>query len=136
MNAYDVIIGSGVNALTAGVVLARQGKSVAIFERNDWLGGNILTEETVFPGFKTDILSAYHTMFVTGPAYIKFKEELTANGLRYRNTPAPTASSMPGKSPDDAKSIIFFTDRQKTIAEVNRHTPGNGNMVNTVVRAC
>ncbi|GAA4457912.1 NAD(P)/FAD-dependent oxidoreductase [Nibrella saemangeumensis] len=134
MKAFDVIIvGSGINSLTAGAILSKQGKKVAIFERNHWLGGNILTDETVFPGFRTDVLSAYHTLFVTGPAYQECKDDLTAHGLRYRNTPVPTASIVPGRAAGDARSILFYTDRQRTIEEINRHTPGDGDLFGTLL---
>ena len=40
MDRFDaVIVGSGINSLAAGALLARAGWTVCILERNDWLGG-------------------------------------------------------------------------------------------------
>jgi len=43
---YDaVIVGSGVNSLACGALLARGGWRVCVLERSDWLGGAIHTAE-------------------------------------------------------------------------------------------
>ena len=46
-----VIVGSGINALVCGAMLAKNGWRVAILERNDQPGGAISTRTDVFPGF-------------------------------------------------------------------------------------
>ena len=52
MADYDaVIVGSGVNSLACGALLARAGWRVCVLERNDWLGGAIHTAELTEPGF-------------------------------------------------------------------------------------
>ncbi len=122
VKSYDVlIIGSGINSLAAGAFLARKGKQVGIFEKNAWLGGNIKTDEQLFPGFKIDVFSGFHPLFVSGPVYEELKDELEANGLRYRNTTLPTAVLLP-----DGRSAVFSTDRAETVAELNRIHPGDG----------
>ena len=51
-----VIVGSGINSLACGALLARAGWSVCVLERNDWLGGAIQTAEITEPGFHHDVL--------------------------------------------------------------------------------
>ncbi|MFM8353257.1 MAG: NAD(P)-binding protein, partial [Actinomycetales bacterium] len=43
MTADAVIVGSGINALVAGALLARKGWGVTICERSDYVGGAICT---------------------------------------------------------------------------------------------
>ena len=58
---YDaVIVGSGINSLVAGAVLARGGWRVCVLERNDELGGAIRTAEITEPGFTHDVYSCWH----------------------------------------------------------------------------
>ncbi|EQD26874.1 MoxT, partial [mine drainage metagenome] len=55
---YDaVIVGSGVNSLVAGAILARGGWRVCVLERNPELGGAIRTDEITEPGFTHDVYS-------------------------------------------------------------------------------
>ena len=64
---FDAIfIGSGHNALITAAYLARAGWSVLVLEQNDQPGGLVRTEELTLPGFKHDVYSAAHPLFVTG----------------------------------------------------------------------
>jgi phytoene dehydrogenase-like protein len=57
-NDFDIIIaGGGHNGLACGAVLAREGLSVMVVERNPWLGGCVTTREVTLPGFKHDMIS-------------------------------------------------------------------------------
>ena len=61
--AVDIaIVGSGINALTAGAMLAKAGKRVALFEREEVAGGCMRTE-TLAEGVSFDPLA---TTFVLG----------------------------------------------------------------------
>ena len=51
-----VLVGSGINSLACGALLARAGWHVVVLERNDWLGGCIRTAEITEPGFHHDVL--------------------------------------------------------------------------------
>ena len=56
---YDaVIVGSGINSLACGAILAKAGWRVCVLERNDCLGGAIKTAELTEPGFHHDVFSA------------------------------------------------------------------------------
>jgi phytoene dehydrogenase-like protein len=62
-----VVVGGGPNGLAAGIVLARAGHSVRLFEANDTIGGGCRTEEITLPGFHHDICAAVHPMGVVSP---------------------------------------------------------------------
>jgi phytoene dehydrogenase-like protein len=97
MAEYDaVIVGSGVNSLACGALLARAGWRVCVLERNDWLGGAIHTAELTEPGFHHDVFSAWHPLWVGGAAHAQLGEDLAARGLEYLNTDFPTATAYPG----------------------------------------
>jgi phytoene dehydrogenase-like protein len=93
-----VIVGSGVNSLACGALLARAGWRVCVLERNDWFGGAIKTEELTEPGFHHDVFSAWHPLWVGGAAHAELGEELSARGLEYLNTDLPTATAFPDGS--------------------------------------
>ncbi|HET9674245.1 MAG TPA: NAD(P)/FAD-dependent oxidoreductase [Gaiellaceae bacterium] len=96
MAEYDaVLVGSGINSLACGALLARAGWSVAIFEREDVLGGAVRTAEITEPGFVHDVFSAWHPLWVGGPAHAELADELAARGLEYVNTELPTATLFP-----------------------------------------
>ena len=54
-----VLVGSGINTLTAGALLARDGWSVCVLERSDRLGGAIRTEpDYTLPGFTHELITS------------------------------------------------------------------------------
>jgi phytoene dehydrogenase-like protein len=109
-----VIVGSGINALVAGALLARDGWSVAVCERNDRAGGAICTRSDVFDGYTVELLSSWHPLFVGGPAYAELGEDLRRRGLTYLNTERPT-----GVSCADGSGVIS-TDPATRDVELDR----------------
>src|SRR5947207_9873918 len=96
MADYDaILIGSGVNSLACGALLARAGWRVCVLERNDWFGGAIQTAELTEPGFAHDVFSAWHPLWVGGAAHAELGGDLAARGLEYLNTDLPTATAFP-----------------------------------------
>lgn len=52
---YDVVVaGAGSNSLTAAGYLAKAGLSVCVLEKNDRIGGGVVSTEVTAPGFKHD----------------------------------------------------------------------------------
>ncbi|HEY8030081.1 MAG TPA: NAD(P)/FAD-dependent oxidoreductase [Gaiellaceae bacterium] len=99
MAEYDaVIVGSGVNSLACGALLAKAGWKVCVLERNDWLGGAIHTAELTEPGYRHDVFSAWHPLWVGGAAHAQLGDDLAARGLEYLNTELPTATAFPDGS--------------------------------------
>lgn len=115
MERFDaVIIGSGINSLVAGSILAKKGWRVLICERNAQPGGAIKTEMATLPGYTHELLSSWHPLFVGGPAYAELKDELDKRGLIYLNTDKPT-----GVICSDG-SAILSTDPAATADEFAR----------------
>ncbi len=93
-----VIVGSGVNGLACAALLAKAGWNVCVLERNDWFGGAIKTAEITAPGFHHDVFSAWHPLWVGGPAHAKLGADLARHGLEYLNTELPTGTAFPDGS--------------------------------------
>jgi len=119
---YDaVIVGSGINSLAAGALLAQGGWSVCILERNDWLGGAIKTDELTHDGFLHDVFSAWHPLWVGGAAHAQLGDELAARGLEYLNTEFPTATLFP-----DGEAAFLLRTADANAVELDRHSAGDG----------
>jgi phytoene dehydrogenase-like protein len=119
---YDVVIvGSGINSLACAALLARAGRRVCVLEREDELGGAIKTAELTEPGFKHDVFSAWHPLWVGGRAHAELGNELAARGLEYLNTQLPTATAYP-----DGAHALLSTDGEANAAELEGHAPGDG----------
>ncbi len=118
--AFDaVIVGSGVNSLACGALLARAGWRVCVLERNDWLGGAIKTEELTEPGFHHDVFSAWHPLWVGGAAHAELADELAARGLEYLNTELPTGTAFP-----DGSAAFLLRTAEANAAELGPEWPG------------
>src|SRR5262245_53372724 len=123
MAAYDaVLVGSGINTLTAAALLARDGWSVCVLERADRLGGAIRTEaDYTAPGFTHEILSSWHPLFQGSAAYAELADDLHARGLEYVNTELPTASASPDGPPTSPQ-----TSPEANAAELHRRADADG----------
>jgi phytoene dehydrogenase-like protein len=113
---FDVVLaGGGVNALACGTVLARSGLSVAILERNPWIGGGAITREVTVPGFKHDLYGSSHVWIHANPDLREVLEELKQYGLRYlwsedHITGHPDRNGGPG--------IVVYRSIDKTVASI------------------
>ena len=59
MSVYDyIIVGGGINSLTAAALLAKKNKSILLLESRDELGG-MATLEEFSPGFKCNMVYDY-----------------------------------------------------------------------------
>jgi phytoene dehydrogenase-like protein len=120
--SYDaVIVGSGINSLAAGALLARAGWSVCVLERNDYLGGAIRTAEITEPGYLHEVLSSWHPLWVGGAAHAQLGDELSARGVEYLNTELPTATLYP-----DGEAAFLLRSAAANAAELDRHATGDG----------
>jgi phytoene dehydrogenase-like protein len=116
-----VIVGSGINSLAAGALLARAGWSVCILERNDWLGGAIRTAEITEAGFHHDVFSCWHPLWVGGAAGGMLGDDLAARGLEYLNTDYPTGTVFP-----DGEAAFLLRTAEANAGELERHAEGDG----------
>ena len=108
-----VVVGSGINGLACAALLARAGWDVCVLERNDWFGGAIKTAEITAPGYHHDVFSAWHPLWVGGPAHAQLGDELARHGLEYLNTDYPTATAFP-----DGSSAFLLRTREGNSREL------------------
>jgi phytoene dehydrogenase-like protein len=119
---YDaVFVGSGINSLAGAALLAKAGWRCCVLERNDWIGGAIRTAEITEPGFRHEVFSSWHPLFVGSAAYAELKDDLHARGLEYLNTEHPTGSLYP-----DGSAAFLSTATERNVAEFDRLTAGDG----------
>jgi phytoene dehydrogenase-like protein len=119
---YDaVLVGSGINSLACAAFLAQGGWRVALLEREAELGGAVRTAELTEPGFHHDVFSAWHPLWVGGPAHAELGAALAERGLEYLNTENPTGTLLP-----DGTSAFLTTNTDANAAELERHAAGDG----------
>jgi phytoene dehydrogenase-like protein len=117
-----VLVGSGINTLTAAALLAREGWQVCVLERSDRLGGAIRTEaDYTLPGFTHELMSSWHPLFQGSAAYAELADDLHRRGLEYVNTDLPTGSAYP-----DGSAMFLQTALEANVAEFDRFAPGDG----------
>jgi phytoene dehydrogenase-like protein len=116
-----IVVGSGINGLACAALLAQGGWNVCVLERNDWFGGAIKTAEVTVPGFKHDVFSAWHPLWVGGAAHAQLGDELARHGLEYLNTDLPTGTIFP-----DGDSAFLLRTADANAAELDRHHAGDG----------
>ena len=121
MRPDHVIIGSGINALVAGAMLALKGDRVLLLEREAVPGGCLRTEEITLPGFRHDVMAATWVLFMTSPAGAALGSHLARHGFDYCHTPHPTAVLRP-----NGEALVLTTDRAKNIAAFNTQSAGDG----------
>lgn len=121
MRPDHVIIGTGINALVAGALLALKGDSVLLLERESTPGGCLRTEEITLPGFHHDVMAATWVLFMTSPAGAALGPHLARHGFDYCHTPHPTAVLRP-----NGEALVLTTDRARNIAAFNALAPGDG----------
>ena len=67
-----VVIGAGPNGLIAAAYLAKAGLKVALVERRYEIGGGLVTEELLFPGYYSNLHAIYHMMVDYMPVMTDF----------------------------------------------------------------
>ena len=68
-----LIIGSGINGLSAAALLSKKGKKVLVVEQAEAFGGAVRTEEVTLPGFKHDLFATNLSLFAGGGVMAELK---------------------------------------------------------------
>lgn len=107
MTTDAVVIGAGPNGLTAGIVLARAGRSVVVVDQADEVGGACRSAELTLPGFIHDLGAAVMPLGVASPAWRDWP--LAEHGLTWV---APSAEF--GHPLDGGRAAIAYRDIDRT----------------------
>lgn len=116
-----LIIGSGINGLVAAAMLALKGKRVLVLEREDRLGGCLLSDQITAPGFHHDVMAATWVLFMTSPAGAALGPHLARHGFEYCHSPHPAAVLRP-----DGSSLVLTTDQAANVAAFDALAAGDG----------
>jgi len=108
---FDIVVaGGGHNGLVAACYLQKAGLKVCVVEKNDKVGGGVMTRELTVPGFKHDVCSVAHTLLQANPLLRNDELELKSKfGLKYINPDKMTAIFY-----DDGTTLEFYTDLERT----------------------
>ncbi|MEO6836408.1 MAG: NAD(P)/FAD-dependent oxidoreductase [Candidatus Tumulicola sp.] len=116
MEPYDaVVIGAGHNGLACAALLAKTGRSVAVFERAPTIGGAAVSDANVWPGYTLSLAS--YVCSLLDPWLVE-ELGLRARGLElYRKDPyAFTPLS-------DGRSLLLGSDRAQNAREIAAFDP-------------
>ena len=120
MSDYDVIIaGGGHNALMCAALLVRNGLKVLVAERNDWVGGGVITREVTLPGFQHDMFGSSHVWIHLNPDFRTLQPELEQHGLKYIWS-QDHITGHPNKYA--GQGIIVYKDVDKTCATLAEYS--------------
>ncbi len=113
-----VVIGSGVNGLSAAALLASKGRRVIVVEANDTPGGAVRTEEVTLPGFRHDLFAMNLGLFAGGPVNAALGADLARHGFTLVPSAKPFCSVFP-----DGTMIGVEADPARTLANVSAVAP-------------
>lgn len=119
-SADAVVIGAGHNGLVAAAMLADAGWDVLVLEAQQQPGGAVKSAE-LFPGYVSDLYSAFYPLSVTSPALKAL--HLEEHGLRWSHSPAVVGHA---RSADDDDAPVIWRELDRTAEDLERRTPGDG----------
>lgn len=116
---YDVVIvGAGHNGLVCGCYLARAGLRVLVLERRHLVGGAVMTEHDIFPGYALDTCSSFHIVIKALPIIDELG--LEQFGLEYLPMDPFGFAPFP-----DGTSLTFYRDLDRTCASIAKLNAGD-----------
>ncbi|MFI5127201.1 MAG: phytoene desaturase family protein, partial [Candidatus Acidiferrales bacterium] len=127
--SYDaVVIGSGPNGLAAAIRLAQAGKSVAVYEAEQTIGGGARSAELTLPGFVHDVCSAVHPMAISSPFFRKLA--LDRFGLHWIQPEAPLAHPF-----DDGTAAVLVRSLDESAGQFGEDADAVRSLINPLVNS-
>lgn len=111
--ADAIVIGAGINGLTAAAALAAKGWGVTVYERNAEIGGAVRTAELTAPGFRHDWGALNLSLFAGSGFHARFADDLARHGLEFLPASDCFATAFP-----DGKWLGVSTDPALTAARI------------------
>jgi phytoene dehydrogenase-like protein len=109
-----IIIGGGINGLTAAAYLGKEGYSTLVLEQSGEIGGGAITREITLPGFKHDVFAT--SINIWRASSIEQELELEKYGYKDVN-PDPVASTPFKKT---GKAISIYRDLNLTLKSISQ----------------
>ncbi|MEN4476362.1 NAD(P)/FAD-dependent oxidoreductase [Mycolicibacterium cosmeticum] len=119
-SADAVVIGAGHNGLVTAALLADAGWDVIVAEAQDEPGGAVKSAE-LFPGYLSDLYSAFYPLSVASPALRELG--LEDHGLRWTHAPAVVGHA---RAAEDTDAPVVYRDIERTASELDRAQQGDG----------
>ena len=111
---YDfIVIGGGTNGLTCASYLLREGYSVILVEKKNYLGGCAVSDEITLPGYKHDVLATSINIWRLGP--VENELELKKHG--YSDITPDIVASTPFRN---GKAITIYRDEKRTSDSISQ----------------
>lgn len=127
-----VVIGGGHNGLIVAAYLAKAGLDVGVVERQDKVGGGVITRELTLPGFKHDPFSTMHGMVAANPLIHRDELKLKARyGLEYIYPEVQFAVIFP-----DDRALVFYRDIDKTCQSISQFSPRDAEAYRQFCKYC
>ncbi|WP_232688833.1 phytoene desaturase family protein [Halobacterium zhouii] len=115
---YDaVIVGAGHNGLTAALVLASEGWTPLVVERNEKIGGALRSDELTEDGYVHDTFSTNQNLFLDSAVFEEFGDRLREHGLAFSTSAKPFANVFP-----DGDALRVYQDAERTREELAAHS--------------
>lgn len=133
MGTHDVVVvGGGHNGLVVAAYLAKAGVDVCVVEKQDKVGGGVITRELTLPGFKHDMASTMHGMISANPLIHRDELGLISKyGLKYI-IPDPQLAVV---FPDD-RALIIYRDIDKTCESIEQFSRRDAEMYPKFIKFC
>jgi phytoene dehydrogenase-like protein len=112
-----VVLGAGVNGLTAAAILAGAGLDVLVLEAADEVGGAVRTGEVTHPGYRHDLFSGFYPLALVGPIA---QLPLHRYGLTWANFAQPYGGATVG-----GRGFAVLPTLEATRRQIAAHHPGD-----------
>src|SRR5579862_4008111 len=118
METYDVIvIGAGHNGLTCAALLAKAGRSVAVYERRELLGGAAVSETGVWPGYTLSMASYVCSLY---DPWLVEELGLREHGFEYYRKDPYAFTPL-----SDGRSLLLGSDKAANAREIAAFDPAD-----------